>query len=185
MGNSDIPDDVRSFVFTADCVPAIYITRMLLTGNRCGAHGNVNTMAMGEYLHHRLCDHDHPFLPHSNILIAGPTGTGKTALANAILASASDWMVSPDRVREVYAKKVAQEAADEGDDDGGDGGPTTVLSSNTAQAGGLPGNKSVAILLQRLASSRRFTGQGASHISPSCVCHWSLALTVSIRCAGR
>ena len=32
VGHADTPDEVRSFVFSTDCLPAIFLTRMLLAG---------------------------------------------------------------------------------------------------------------------------------------------------------
>ena len=101
-------------------------------------------------------------------------------MARALLMSASDWMVSEERTREMYAKKFAPEeaaaalaaaeaAAAEAASaassnaasplDGNDAAPALAEdgSSISAQTG-QPGSKSVAILLERLASSRRFSG---------------------------
>ena len=91
-------------------------------------------------------------------------GTGKTSLARAVLMSASDWLVSEERTREMYAKKMAQEeptAFDDNSSSVGQGPP----SSNAAEAGSLPSpaganRQSVAVLLERLASSRRFSATG-------------------------
>ena len=99
-------------------------------------------------------------------------------MARALLMSASDWMVSEERTREMYAQKFAQEeaaaalaaaeaaaaeaasAASSNAASPVDGAPAPAAvengSSVSAQTG-QPGSKSVAILLERLASSRRFS----------------------------
>lgn len=75
---SETNPEVKSFVFSAGCLPAIYLMRLLLKGK-------------------------------SNILLAGPTGVGKTVLARAVLHSAGEWVVSEDAVKEALEKLKERE----------------------------------------------------------------------------
>ena len=73
-------------------------------------------------------------------------------------------MISQDQVREIYAKKAAEEGEESDDDDDGIFKGLGAPSTNSAQAGGMRGSKSVAILLRRLTSSRQSAGIGVLHI---------------------
>ena len=113
----------------------------------------------------------------------------QTSMAHALLMSASDWMVSEERTREMYAKKAAQEeaaaalaaaetaaAAAPSTADGSEGGAGDGLSIS-AQAG-MPASKSVAILLERLASSRRFSAGLGERCPSKSICALNYVLTL-------